>query len=241
MTAGTIQQDKPEILGILFDKDGTLLDYDASWAPVNRQLALMAAKGNATLANALLSACGMNPDTGVVMADSLLAAGNSRQIAQGLVDAGAEFDVQDLTIELDQIFAAAADFSVPVTDLNHFFAQLKQKGLKLGIASSDNERSIRAIVQRFGLTDHVDYICGYDSGHGCKPEPGMVYGFCQATGLSAAQVAVVGDNNHDLHMGRNAGAGLTIAVLTGTGSRETLTANSDFCLNNITELNTVLN
>ena len=68
----------------------------------------------------------------------------------------------------------------------------------------------------------------------------MVHGFCAATGLSAAQVAVVGDNNHDLHMGRNAGAGLTVAVLTGTGSRQTLGANSDFCLNDITELETVL-
>jgi phosphoglycolate phosphatase len=241
MTAGTNMQGKPEILGILFDKDGTLLDYDASWEPVNRQLALLAAKGDVKLANTLLLACGMDPETGIVLADSLLAAGNSRQIAQGLVDAGATYDVHDLTAELDRIFADAADFSVPVTDLGHLFAQLKQKGLKLGIASSDNERSIRAIVQRFGLTDHVDFIAGYDSGHGCKPEPGMVHGFCQATGLSAAQVAVVGDNNHDLHMGRNAGAGLAIAVLTGTGSRETLMANSDFCLNNITELDTVLN
>ncbi|OLP45700.1 HAD family hydrolase [Rhizobium oryziradicis] len=241
MTAGTKTENTPDIRGILFDKDGTLLDYDASWEPVNRQLALLAARGDAPLARSLLLACGMDPDTGVVVADSLLAAGNSRQIAQGLVDAGATYDVADLTIELDRIFADAADCSVPVTDLAQLFAQLKQKGLKLGIASSDNERSIRAIVQRFGLTDHVDFIAGYDSGHGCKPEPGMVHGFCAATGLSAQQVAVVGDNNHDLHMGRNAGAGLAIAVLTGTGSRETLTANSDFCLNNITELDTVLN
>ncbi|MBB4953858.1 phosphoglycolate phosphatase [Agrobacterium vitis] len=240
MTATGTPDTKPAIMGILFDKDGTLLDYDASWEPVNRQLALMAAKGDQTLANALLRACGMDPDSGVVVADSLLAAGNSRQIAQGLIDAGAAFDVDALTAELDAIFAAAADFSVPVTDLAALFHALKQKGLKLGIASSDNERSIRAIVQRFGLEAHVDFIAGYDSGHGCKPEPGMVLGFCAATGLSATQVAVVGDNNHDLHMGRNAGAGLTIAVLTGTGSRQTLSANSDFCLNNITELETVI-
>jgi phosphoglycolate phosphatase len=47
---------------------------------------------------------------------------------------------------------------------------------------------------------------------------------------------VVGDNNHDLHMGRNAGAGLTVAVLTGTGSRESLSEASDHCLDDITEL-----
>lgn len=33
------------IKGILFDKDGTLLDYDESWLPVNRELARIAAQG----------------------------------------------------------------------------------------------------------------------------------------------------------------------------------------------------
>ncbi len=49
------------IAGILFDKDGTLLDYDESWLPVNRELASIAAQGDAALANHLLLACGMRP------------------------------------------------------------------------------------------------------------------------------------------------------------------------------------
>jgi len=117
---------------------------------------------------------------------------------------------------------------------------LHERGYKLGVASSDNERSIRQTARRFGFIDYLDYIAGYDSGFGTKPEPGMVLGFYAATGLSPVQVAVVGDNNHDLHMGRNAGVGLTVGVLTGTGSRETLTAASDYCLNDITELESLL-
>jgi len=229
-----------QIKGILFDKDGTLLDYDASWAPVNRQLALMAADGDAVLAEQLLSACGMDPESGYVVPDSLLAAGNAREIAEGLAQAGSPFPVEHLTVELDTIFANAAALSVPVTDLSALFTRLKARGLKLGIASSDNERSIRAIVSRFGLEAHVDYVAGYDTGFGCKPEPGMVHGFCDTTGLAPHEVAVVGDNNHDLMMGRNAGAGLAVAVLTGTGSRLTLEAGSDYCLNDITELERIL-
>ncbi|WP_027487230.1 HAD family hydrolase [Allorhizobium undicola] len=233
----TVQADgRPAIGGIVFDKDGTLLDYDASWAPVNRQLALMAANGDQGLANQLLAACGMDPESGHVVPDSLLAAGNSAEIATGLEKAGSPFDAAFLTQELDGIFAAATELSVPVTDLAALFARLKQRGLKIGIASSDNERSIRNIVKRFGLDDLVDFVAGYDSGHGCKPEPGMVLGFCAATGLAPEQVAVVGDNNHDLTMGRAAGAGLVVAVLTGTGSRLTLEPGSDICLNDITEL-----
>lgn len=228
------------IKGILFDKDGTLLDYDESWLPVNRELARIASNDDPDLADRLLLACGMDPVTGHIVPDSLLAAGNTRQIADGLVDAGSPIDVVALTVQLDELFSNAAEFSVPVTDLAGFFARLHARGFRLGVASSDNERSIRQTALRFGFAEFVDYVAGYDSGFGTKPEPGMVLGFCEATGLHPSEVAVVGDNNHDLHMGRNAGAGLSVAVLTGTGSRESLAAASDYCLNDITELEGLL-
>lgn len=228
------------IKGILFDKDGTLLDYDESWLPVNRELARIASEDDRQLADHLLTACGMDPVTGHIVPDSLLAAGNTRQIADGLVAAGSRIDAAELTTKLDELFSNAAEFSVPVTDLAAFFRRLHARGFRLGIASSDNERSIRQTAQRFGFADVVDYVAGYDSGFGTKPEPGMVLGFCAATGLDPTEIAVVGDNNHDLHMGRNAKAGVTVAVLTGTGSRESLAAASDYCLNDITELEGLL-
>jgi len=228
------------IAGILFDKDGTLLDYWKSWIPVNRKLALYAAGGDQVLADHLMRACGMDPETGHVIPDSLLAAGNTEQIAEGLVAAGAKVSAYDLVHNLDGLFSEAATNAVPVTDLAAFFARMKAKGLKLGVASSDNELSIRRTAERFGFLDHLDYIAGYDSGYGCKPEPGMVHGFLAATGLEADQVAVVGDNNHDMHMGRNAGAGMTVGVLTGTGTRESLSALSDHCLDDITGLEAIL-
>jgi phosphoglycolate phosphatase len=224
------------ISGILFDKDGTLLDYARSWVPVNYELARIAALGDEALARKLLVAGGMDPDTGHVMPDSLLAAGNTVEIAEGFVAAGAPFTVEALTIHFDGLFANSAQLAVAVTDLAAFFATMHARGYWLGVASSDNEASIRATAKRFGFEDYLHYVAGYDSGFGIKPEAGMVLGFCAATGLEPHQVAVVGDNNHDMHMGRNAGAGLTVAVLTGTGSRESLADASDYCLNDITEL-----
>ncbi|WP_454848357.1 HAD family hydrolase [Rhizobium binxianense] len=227
------------IRGILFDKDGTLLDYDESWLPVNRELGRIAAQGDAALADHLLAACGMDPVSGHIVPDSLLAAGSTRQIAEGLVAAGSRMDVGELTVRLDELFSSAAESSVPVTDLAAFFGRLHARGFKLGVASSDNERSILQTARRFGFAEYVDYVAGYDSGFGIKPDPGMVLGFCSATGLSPSEVVMVGDNNHDLHMGRNAGVGLAIAVLTGTGSRESLAA-ADYCFDDITGIEAIL-
>ncbi|MDI6834980.1 HAD family hydrolase [Ciceribacter thiooxidans] len=228
------------IAGILFDKDGTLLDFDASWAPVNRKLALLAADGDTSLADRLLLACGMDPETGHIVPDSLFAAGNTREIADGLVAAGSPMTSEVLVPILDELFADAADLSVPVIELAPLFSRLHGRGLKIGIASSDNEKSIRRIVERFGITEYVDFVAGYDSGHGFKPEAGMVLGFCRATGLAPDAVAVVGDNNHDMHMGHNAGAGLKVAVLSGTGSQATLADACDVCLKDISELEALL-
>ncbi len=228
------------IRAILFDKDGTLLDYAKSWLPVNRELAAFAADGDPDLAHHLLRETGMDPETGHVVPDSLLAAGNTREICEGLIKAGARRGFEEMVAHMDGLFASAASRAVPVTDLKDFFERLHGKGYKLGIASSDNERSIRHTAERFGFIHLVDYIAGYDSGHGSKPEPGMVLGFSAATGIDVSEIAVVGDNNHDLHMGQRAGAGLKVGVLTGTGSRESLSAASDHCLNDITELESVL-
>lgn len=229
------------IKGLLFDKDGTLLRYDESWGPVNREAARIAAAGlGQEFEERLLDACGMDPVTGKTRADSLFAAGTAAEIAAGFVAAGSPLAVDALTVELDDLFVRASDFSVAVTDLGAFFARLKTRGFRLGVASSDNERSIRETARRFGFLGHLDFIAGYDSGHGSKPQPGMVLGFCEAVGLDPKEVAVIGDNNHDLHMAASAGAGLKLAVLTGTGSPATLEAMADHVLGDITGVETLL-
>lgn len=229
------------IRGLLFDKDGTLLRYDESWGPVNREAARIAAAGGGPeVEQRLLLACGMDPITGKTKADSLFAAGTAAQIAAGFVAAGSPREVGSLTVELDDLFVRASDFSVAVTDLGAYFSRLKARGFLLGVASSDNERSIRETARRFGFLDHLDYIAGYDSGFGCKPEPGMVLGFCRLTGLQPSEVAVIGDNNHDLHMAAAADAGLKVAVLTGTGSVASLEAAADHVLADIIGLETLL-
>jgi phosphoglycolate phosphatase len=68
----------------------------------------------------------------------------------------------------------------------------------------------------------------------------MVHGFCVRTGLDPAEVAVVGDNGHDLEMGQRAGAGLLIGVLTGTGERTDLTKLADHVLDSIQDLEALL-
>jgi phosphoglycolate phosphatase len=68
----------------------------------------------------------------------------------------------------------------------------------------------------------------------------MVDGFCAAAGLVAAEVAVIGDNLHDLEMGRRAGAGLVVGVLTGNSGVGELGPAADHILPSIEALEDLL-
>ncbi len=225
---------------ILFDKDGTLLDYWASWGPVNRAAVKLAAAGDDVLARRLFQVGGIDETGRAADAHSLLAAGSAYDIARIWVVAGARFTVPALTRALDDLFRASVADMVPVGDLAAVLGALKARGLSLGIASSDGEAAIRLTVERFGLGELIDFVAGYDSGHGPKPEPGMVHAFCRAVDLPPADVAMVGDTLHDLDMGRAAGCGLRIGVLTGTGSRAVLAEAADLVLDDITALEAAL-
>lgn len=229
-----------KISGILFDKDGTLLDFAKSWEPVNRRCSHYAAAGDADLADRLMRACGMDPETGDTVGDSLFAASSTGEIAAGMIAAGSSLPLDELTRHFDRFFLEGAANAVPLADLRKFFLALRARGLKLGIASSDNEASIRLMAESQHILPLLDYIAGYDSGHGLKPDPGMIEGFARECGLDLAEIAMVGDNAHDMHMARNAKAGLAVGVLTGTGGAATLSSFADHVIPGIDDLESLL-
>jgi phosphoglycolate phosphatase len=224
------------IRAILFDKDGTLLDFWPSWGPIAVAAAAHAAGGDEELAAHLLRVAGLGLDGHEADPGSVFAAGSAAEIAALWVAAGAPFTAERLTVELDALFRASVGSVVPVGDLRAILGRLAALGHRLGIASSDGEAAIRATVTRFGLDDLVEFVAGWDSGLGGKPGPGMVLGFSRAIGIAPAEIAVVGDTLHDLEMAEAAGAGLRVGVLTGTGTRERLAARADLVLGSIAEL-----
>jgi phosphoglycolate phosphatase len=227
------------IAGILFDKDGTLLDYHETWMPVNRRAALAAAGGDEVLAGELLALAGYDHASRRVRSNSPMAAWSNAEIAAlwasrvpGWEEEGA------LTRVMEEIFLQVD--VAPVTDLGALLLRLKGRGLSLGIATNDSAAGAQVTVARFGLSGLLDFVAGYDSGHGSKPGPGMVDAFCRATRLAPEAVAVVGDNLPDLEMGRAAGVGVVVGVLSGTSHQADLVPLADHVLDDITQIESLL-
>ncbi|HCH23365.1 MAG TPA: hypothetical protein DE179_03615 [Oceanospirillaceae bacterium] len=223
------------IEAILFDKDGTLLDFHATWLPKGRELLDKLCAGDVALMSHLMVKAGYDAASGRILSGSILAAGNNLDIAQVWApELG--MPIAELEAFINAEFAASDSHpSVPVDRLTSSLQKLHDMGYTLGVATMDSEKGINATLTPFSCLHLFGFLAGYDSGHGSKPGPGMVQGFCQAMGLQPQQVMVVGDNTHDLHMGLSAGAGVVVGVLTGTSVGADL-HEADFVLDSIADL-----
>ncbi len=227
----------PKLKGVLFDKDGTLIDFHASWVGPMRQLALDLTGGDAELADTMLRAIGFDHGSQLVAADSVMATGDTDDLAEAWLPYLPAESVTSVKVKIDHFVAYEAIVSAtPVLPLKPFFETLRESGLVLGIATSDSEAGARGLVQRSEAEELLDFISGYDSGHGSKAGPGMALAFAEAVGEAPEHLAVVGDNLTDLMMGRAAGYGCLIAVLTGTGDRASLGVFADVVLPSIRDL-----
>ena len=225
------------IRGIVFDKDGTLLDFHATWVPVNRAIALLAADGDSDLAARILTASGQDDVAGTVASGSLLAAGSNHQIAEFWQTFVPGKDIEAIVRLINGVGKSAAAYTAkPVPGLNRIISDVSSRGIKIGLATSDSYESARETLAPFGILDRFDFVCGYDSGFGLKPGAGMVLGFCEQTGCEPSEVCVVGDNSHDMEMAIAAKAGLRVGVLTGTSSHQELDPLVDHVLPSISEL-----
>lgn len=219
--------------GIIFDKDGTLFDFNATWGAWTREMLATEAGGDEALLQDLADAMGYDIVNRQFYPSSIVIAATASETADCILSV---LPRQDKGALLARMNAAAAEVTqIEVVPLIPYFTALKASGLMLGIATNDAEAPARRHLERAGITAQFDFIAGYDSGHGGKPAPGQLFAFCDQTGISPQACAMVGDSTHDLHAGQAAGM-RTIGVLTGPAPREELAPFADAVLSTIGDI-----
>lgn len=226
-----------DIKGILFDKDGTLVDFHATWFAIGETLALRAAGGDRDRAEELLAAAGFDFASHRFVPDSIFAAGTNADIVGLWYPELANGARQDMVAEFDR-FTTSEGASRPVVlpGCREAIVTLHDAGYRLGVATNDSTGGAERTLAALGMAQMFVAAYGYDAVANPKPAPDTVHAFCDLTGLRASQLAMVGDNRHDLAMARAGGVGLAIGVLSGTGTRETLAPLADAVLDSIAEL-----
>ena len=207
------------IEGILFDKDGTLFDFHATWAAWARGFLRDIAAGDDCRAAGLAGRIGYDWQAGRFIPGSVVIAGTPEEIATALLPELPGWQLPDLVTRMNA--AAAQAPQVEAVPLVPLLADLLARGLRLGVATNDAEAPAIAHLTAVGIRGAFDFVAGYDSGHGAKPGPGMPLAFAARTGLAPDRLVMVGDSRHDLEAGRAAGL-RSAAVLTGPARAEEL-------------------
>jgi len=204
------------IKGILFDKDGTLLEFHSTQHYIYATL-LACLKDDyrvpQPLVRQLSEALGHLPDR--LAPDSLLQFSTNQQIAQALFDAyelytkgrrwQQPFDANDL-LELIEQLSLGED--VPYVALPHVpetLSYLRRKDYKLGVATVDTYTATVAGLEKTGILEYFDYLgSGEDSRP--KPDTSLADGFCSQCGVLPSELLIVGDGENDLVFAENVGA-----------------------------------
>lgn len=221
------------IRAVLFDKDGTLFDFNATWAVWAVGMIDTLAQGDAALAARLSAVIGFDPEGPAFLPGSVVIAGTVSEVAALLLPHLPGRALDELIAELDSAGAQAPQ--VPAVPLGPCLDELAAQGLRLGVATNDSERSARRHLAQAGVLERFEFLAGYDSGHGAKPGPGQLLAFAAACGVAPEAVAMVGDSLHDMAAARAAGM-RAVAVLTGPAGPEDLAPAADVVLADIAAL-----
>ncbi len=219
------------IEAIIFDKDGTLFDFQATWGVWTGLVIEELSQGDAQLMAALADRVDYDPQTKKLRPSSFVIAGAAHEIVDAVHPMLQGWDWNDLAQFLNG--KAALVPQVPVADLDAVLGQLRGDGYKLAVMTNDAESSARVHLAPY--LDMLDMVVGSDSGHGAKPDPDPLLAIAKALGVAPAACAMVGDSTHDLGAGRAAGM-QTIGVLTGPASRSDLTHLADVVLQTVADI-----
>ena len=223
---------------VVFDKDGTIIEFGPMWSGWAVALAdgLRAATGR-SVEVPLFEMLGYDAATGAVLPGGGLAATPMARLrertGQVLVDEGLSQAEAEVALAAAWHTPDPVALARPLTDLAALFGRLRAAGRRIAIATSDDRDPTEQTLAALTLTGAVDALVCADDGIPVKPAPDMVLRLCAELGIEPGRTAVVGDSAADLRMGRAAGVGLVVGVLTGVGARSDLEPQADAVIGSV--------
>ncbi|MDE2447306.1 MAG: HAD family hydrolase, partial [Alphaproteobacteria bacterium] len=166
------------IRGVLFDKDGTLIESSATWVPIYKTFLAEVHEDGPDGVNALMVKAGYDEASDSFLAGGILAAGTTKQAMEiwwpHLDAAGIDKKCQ----LLDHDYAPLArDLMKPLMPLIPIFDELHALGLQLGVATNDTFRSATNHMVDLGVHDYFVELIGSDSVAVPKPSGQMIARF----------------------------------------------------------------
>lgn len=233
-----------KIKGIIFDKDGTLMDFGKFWIPTAENAVrdiLDIVGADNSLSSEMLDSIGAYDGI-----RGILCSGTYEQIADKFYDVlsnnGIETDKTSLKIITLQAFHNSIKYGeiVPTCDnIKEVFAELKKSGRIIALVTTDDEYITKKCLERLGIYNFFDVIYSDDGMHPSKPNPYYISKICGDMGLAADELVMVGDTMTDIKFAGNGGI-MSIGVAKNKNDRDIISKSADYVIDDISKLSSVL-
>lgn len=219
---------------VIFDKDGTLIDFDSFWIPVSVKVIedILCAIGQTEIpAEEILTAFGVKD--GVTDITGVLCHGTYAQLGETMYEVllrhGCPVSCDDIIRMVTDGYAAnldAGEIKPSSPDLADALKELRRRNIKLAVVTNDNPPVTLACLRAIGIDELFDRIYTDDGSLPHKPDPAYADDFCRRMGLDKKHVIMVGDTLTDMKFAKNAGI-IAVGVAEAAHNREILAPYAD--------------
>ena len=207
------------IKAILFDKDGTLLKFSDIW--VDSIVKYLSKKNlNHDAKKKLFKKIGVR-ENNEVEENSILSSETVEDLAlifSEFMDESPEEIYKDIDDFLLEFLKENKSEIKETCDLKSLFTDLKNRGIIIGLFTSDNYRQAKYSMEYLKLDSFIDFYAAADL-YEKKPSIESLEIFKKKYALMDQEIIIVGDSKVDMIFGKDT---LKLGVLCGTGSREML-------------------
>lgn len=210
---------------IIFDKDGTLLDFDSFWVTVSKLALtdmLTELQADADLLAPMLTSLGVHD--GVTDVDGVVCWGTYEQMGDALWQCLTEHGVtcdREKVVELTEktYHAHAADGVVKPTcgEIKHVLGSFLAEERLLALVTTDGPRMTRYCLEKLDIGPYFSAICTDDGMFPPKPDPLCIEVLCEQFGLAKEEVIMVGDTMTDVNFAKNGGIRVIALAKTDAG------------------------
>ena len=124
-------------------------------------------------------------------------------------------EVPDVEVALKIWIQYSYDFADKVSvfsGVNETLLALQDKGLKIGIVTSQGKHEAEEILKYYSLRNHFDILVSASDTKKHKPDPEPLNVFLQKANLNAEHVIYIGDTIYDQQCARGAGVAFALAL-----------------------------
>ncbi|MBE6571829.1 MAG: HAD family hydrolase [Ruminococcaceae bacterium] len=228
------------VKAIIFDKDGTLIDFDSFWISVSIEVIndIIDRFQMTDIPSAdFLEAIGVKD--GVTDIDGILCKGTYEETAESFLKVAKKYgyhvELSEISPFVTQSYNKNSRHGTvrgTCDNLRGVLKSLKEQGIKLFVVTTDNPEITSLCLEKLGVSDLFEKVFTDDDITPPKPDPSCAFKISEEYSIDLSDIIMVGDTMTDVRFAKNAGIRV-ISVGANEENRKRLVPYADIVLRDV--------